>query len=210
MWKAKKIKTKCGLFAERGRRQRALCQVLLANTLDNFGKNFPRSGVPSFVERSCTGRSAKNFFKKIKNRHCGRPLRGALGTGFKKQKNRLCRRPLPGALGIGFSKKNKPPSLPRPLANKISKTVNLTPPVNGFFWPTAHRGLSAQPVPRAWCLGAGQRIVVEKKFPVGPLLSATLGKGVAECLMPFAESFMPSAKAGFLVVNGPFDKVLLQ
>jgi hypothetical protein len=42
--------------------------------------------------------------------------------------------------------------------------------------------------------------VAEKKFPVGPLPSATLGKGVAECLMPFAESFRPLAKPGFPVV----------
>jgi predicted membrane protein len=27
-----------------------------------FGKNFPSLCVPSFAERSCTGRSAKNFF----------------------------------------------------------------------------------------------------------------------------------------------------
>jgi hypothetical protein len=79
MWKAKK----CGLFAERGRWQRVLCRALLANTLDNSGKNFPSSGVPSFAERSCTGRSAKKvFFKKIKIRLCRRPLPGALGTGF--------------------------------------------------------------------------------------------------------------------------------
>jgi hypothetical protein len=43
--------------------------------------------------------------------------------------------------------------------------------------------------------------VAEKKYPVGPLPSATLGKGVAECLMPFAESFRPSAKPGFPVVE---------
>jgi hypothetical protein len=38
--------------------------VLLANTLGNSGNNFPSSGVPSFAKRSCTGRLAKNFFKK--------------------------------------------------------------------------------------------------------------------------------------------------
>jgi hypothetical protein len=49
-------------------------------------KNFPSSGVPSVAERSCTGRSAKNFFKKIKNSLCGRPLPGTLGTGFSQKK----------------------------------------------------------------------------------------------------------------------------
>jgi hypothetical protein len=36
-------------------------------TLSNSRKNFPSSGVPSFAELSCTGRSAKNvFLKKLK------------------------------------------------------------------------------------------------------------------------------------------------
>jgi hypothetical protein len=43
--------------------------------------------------------------------------------------------------------------------------------------------------------------VAEKKFPVGPLPSATLGKGVTECLRPFAESFRLSAKPEFPVVK---------
>jgi hypothetical protein len=43
--------------------------------------------------------------------------------------------------------------------------------------------------------------VAEKKFPVGPLLSATLGKGFAEGLVAFAESFRLSAKPGFPVVT---------
>jgi hypothetical protein len=42
--------------------------------------------------------------------------------------------------------------------------------------------------------------VAEKKFPVGPLPRATLGKDIAECLMSFAESFRPSVKPGFPVV----------
>jgi hypothetical protein len=84
MWKAKK--TKCGLFAERSRPQRGLCQGLLAITLGNSGKNLPSSGVPSFAERSCTGLSANNFLKKILNRLCKRPLPWALGTSFLKKK----------------------------------------------------------------------------------------------------------------------------
>jgi hypothetical protein len=43
--------------------------------------------------------------------------------------------------------------------------------------------------------------VAKKKFPVGHVARATLGKGFAECLMPFAESLRPSAKPGFPVVN---------
>jgi hypothetical protein len=38
----------------------------MAITLGNSGKNFPSSGVPSFAERNCTGRSAKIFLKKLK------------------------------------------------------------------------------------------------------------------------------------------------
>jgi hypothetical protein len=61
--------------------------VLLAITLGNSGKNFPSSGVASFAERSCTGRSAKKFvLKKIKNRFCLRPLPGTLGIGFFQKK----------------------------------------------------------------------------------------------------------------------------
>jgi hypothetical protein len=63
---SKKNKTKCGLFAERGRRQRLLCRDPLATTLGNFGKNFPSSGIPSVAERSCTGRSIKKVFLKNK------------------------------------------------------------------------------------------------------------------------------------------------
>jgi hypothetical protein len=66
MWKAKKIKPKCGLFAERGRRQRGLSRGLLAITLGNSGKDLPSSGVPGFAERSCTGPSAKKFLQKNK------------------------------------------------------------------------------------------------------------------------------------------------
>jgi hypothetical protein len=62
MWKAKKNKTKCGLFAERGSRQRSLCQGHLAITLGNYGKNLHSLDVPNFAERSCTGLSAKIFF----------------------------------------------------------------------------------------------------------------------------------------------------
>jgi hypothetical protein len=61
---SKKNKTKCGLFAERGCRQRGLCRGHLAITLGNSGKNLHSSGVPSFDERSCTGPSVKKFFKK--------------------------------------------------------------------------------------------------------------------------------------------------
>jgi hypothetical protein len=42
--------------------------------------------------------------------------------------------------------------------------------------------------------------VAEKKFPVGPVPSATLGKDVADGLLAFAESLRLSAKPGFPVV----------
>jgi hypothetical protein len=60
--------------------------VLWAITLGNSGKDFPSSGVCSFAERSCTGRSAKNFLNKIKKFLCRRPLPSTLGTGFSQQK----------------------------------------------------------------------------------------------------------------------------
>jgi hypothetical protein len=44
--------------------------------------------------------------------------------------------------------------------------------------------------------------VAEKKFPVGPVPSATLGKGFVDGLLAFAESFGLSAKHGFPVVTG--------
>jgi hypothetical protein len=83
---SKKNKTKCGLFAERGRRQRGLCRGLLAVTLGNSGKKFLSSGVPSFAERSCQKRLAKNFFLKNKKRLCQMPLPRTLGTGFFQKK----------------------------------------------------------------------------------------------------------------------------
>jgi hypothetical protein len=123
----------------------------------------------------------KEFFKKIKNRLCRRPLTGALGTGFfqknpfadglcqwlsaqvflKKNKTPLCRRPLPVALGTDFfQKKIKPPLCRRPGPEAIGKEGFKKPStylvVNGCcFWPTAHCGLLAQAVPRAssWVLG---------------------------------------------------------
>jgi hypothetical protein len=46
--------------------------------------------------------------------------------------------------------------------------------------------------------------MAKKKFSVGSLPSVTLGKGFAECLMPFAESLRPSAKPGFPAVRELF------
>jgi hypothetical protein len=162
------------------------------------------------------GPSAKKFFKKLKYRLCRRPLHRTLGTSFfnKIEKTSLPTASAPdrrhriffqknrktifadgfcsGLLAQNFQKKIKFPSLPRALSRgrrqrNFQKPLSK-PPVNGyFFWSMAHCGLSAQPVPRAWCWGARQRNVVEKKFPVSPLPSTTLGKGVAKCLRPFAE-----------------------
>jgi hypothetical protein len=116
-------KTKCDLFAERGRRHMSLCQEPHAITLGNSGKNFPRPGVPRFAECSCTGRSTKKFL-------CREPhaIRSAtLGKNFprsgvprfaecsctgrsaknflKKIKNRLCRRPCQARSAQDFLKK---------------------------------------------------------------------------------------------------------
>jgi hypothetical protein len=52
----------------------------MATTLGNSEKNFPSLSFPSFAERNFTGRSAKNFFKKIKNFLCRQPLTGQLDT----------------------------------------------------------------------------------------------------------------------------------
>jgi hypothetical protein len=43
--------------------------------------------------------------------------------------------------------------------------------------------------------------MVEKKFSVGPVPSATVGKAYADGLLAFAESFRLSAKPGFPVVT---------
>jgi hypothetical protein len=124
MWKAKKIKPKCGIFGERGRRQRGLSRGLLAITLGNSGKNLPSSGVPGFAECSCTGRSAKKFFQK--NKKPSLPTAFAPGSRhmifFKKIEKHLCRRPLPGALGTGFFNKIKTPLFcRRPILEAVGK-----------------------------------------------------------------------------------------
>jgi hypothetical protein len=103
----------------------------LAITLGNSGKNLPSSGGPSFAERSCTGLSAKNFFKKNK--------KPSLPTAFDRSaRHRVFQKknPLPTAFASGsrhmfFSKKNKkPPLCRRPGLNAVGKegfkkTVNL-------------------------------------------------------------------------------------
>jgi hypothetical protein len=53
LWKTKKIKHKSDRIAERGRRQRGLCESPWPLPLATLGTNFPSSGVPSFAERSC-------------------------------------------------------------------------------------------------------------------------------------------------------------
>jgi hypothetical protein len=163
MWKAKINKTKCGLFAERGRRQR-------------------------------------NFFKKIKNRLCRRPLPGTLGIGFSQKKQ-----PLPTAFARGsrhrfFQKK-------RLSAKTISKTVNLTRRYGYLFLPTAHCGLSAQPLPRASSSGARQRAVTEKKFSVSPAPSATVGKAFAKRIRLLEKPRFPVVESSngcqMVIDNGP-------
>jgi hypothetical protein len=44
--------------------------------------------------------------------------------------------------------------------------------------------------------------VAEKKFPMSPVPSATVGKAFVDDLIAFAESFRLSAKPGFPVVQG--------
>jgi hypothetical protein len=132
MWKEKN-KTKCGLFAERGCRQRRLCRVPHAIALGSSGKNFPSSRVPNFTEHSCTGRSAKNFFKNLKTVFADGLCQVRSAQDFQKKKeNNLCRQPMIGVSAQDFSKKkNKTPLFAdspcsRPSAKTISKTVNLT------------------------------------------------------------------------------------
>jgi hypothetical protein len=101
----KKNKTKCGLFAERGRRQRGLCRGHLEITLGNSVKNLHSSGVPSFAERSCTGPSAKKFF--LENKKPSLPTafdRGSRHSFFKIEKQPLPTA-LPGALSTKKFKK---------------------------------------------------------------------------------------------------------
>jgi hypothetical protein len=65
--------------------------------------------------------------------------------------------------------------------------------------------------PNFWYVtsGAWQRAVVEKKFSVRPVLSATVGKAFVDGLLAFAESFRLSAKPGFPVVVYGFPVVVL-
>jgi hypothetical protein len=53
-------------------------------------ENFPGSGVPSFAERSCTGRSAKNFFKKLKTVFADGLARYARHMIFSKNRKTTC------------------------------------------------------------------------------------------------------------------------
>jgi hypothetical protein len=90
-------------------------------------KNFPSSGVHSFAERSCTGRSTKIFFKKkLKTVFADSLCQVRSAQNFLKK---IEKEPLPtallGALGTGFFKKNKTPLFADGLET-ISKTVNLT------------------------------------------------------------------------------------
>jgi hypothetical protein len=108
--KNKKNKTKCGLFGERGRRQRVLCRALLANTLGNSGKTFPSSGVPSFAERSCTGRSTKKVF--LKNKKPSLPTTFARGARHRFFSKKIEKQPLSTTFARGarhsfFQKKNR-------------------------------------------------------------------------------------------------------
>jgi hypothetical protein len=177
---------------------------VFATTLGNSWKNFPSSGVPSFAEHSCTWRLAKKVFLKNKKQSLRRPLPRALGTGFvyKNRKTVFADGLFQERSAQNFLKKYETPLVAngpaaRPSAKKISKTVNLTP-VNGyFFWPTAHCGLSAQPLPRAWSSGARQKVVAEKKFSMGPVPSATVGKACADGLLAFSESFSLSQSLDF-------------
>jgi hypothetical protein len=61
-----KNKTKCGLFAERGRRQSGHCRGLLAITLGNSGKIFPARVFPVLPSIVAMGSRQRIFFKKIK------------------------------------------------------------------------------------------------------------------------------------------------
>jgi hypothetical protein len=59
-----KNKTKCGLFAERGRRQSGHCRGLLAITLGNSGKIFPARVFPVLPSIVAMGSRQRIFFKK--------------------------------------------------------------------------------------------------------------------------------------------------
>jgi hypothetical protein len=102
--------------------------VLLAITLGNSGKNFRSSGVPSFAERSCTRRSANNFFKKkLKTVFADSLCQVRSAQDFLKK---IEKQPLPTAYARGsrhrFFQKNKTPSL--------FKNRQLNPPLTTNFF----------------------------------------------------------------------------
>jgi hypothetical protein len=92
-------------------------------------------------------------------------------------------------------------------AKTISKTVNLTRRYGYLFLPTAHCGLSAQPLPRASSSGARQRAVTEKKFSVSPAPSATVGKAFAKRIRLLAKPRFPVVESSngcqMVIDNGP-------
>jgi hypothetical protein len=118
----------------------------------------------------------KFFSKKKEKQPLPTALPWALDTkkNLKNKNTPLCRQPGLEAVGKeGF------------------KNRQLNPPVNGYFF--GRRSLEVE------CSTKNRS---REKFPVGPVPRDTLRKGFAECLMPFAESFRPSAKPGFPVVMG--------
>jgi hypothetical protein len=118
--------------------------------------------LPSVVAR---GAWQRNFYKKIKNRHCRRPLPRALGTRFFFQKNRKTSLPTAFARGarhrVSFQKKIKNPLFAdgpasRPSAKKVSKNRQPNPPLTATFFgrqPTVGSRHSLCREPRAQVLG---------------------------------------------------------
>jgi hypothetical protein len=100
-------------------------------------KNFPSSGVLSFAKRSCTGCSAKNFFKK-NNKKPSLPTAFARGSQHRIFFKKIEKQHLPGALGTGFFfKKIEKPSLPTAFARGARHKLFFLKKIKTPSLPTA-------------------------------------------------------------------------
>jgi hypothetical protein len=82
----------------------------------------------------------------------------------------------------------------RPLAKRVSKTVNLRPPLKATFLAGSPQFALDKGFAESLEFGCSAKTRGREKIPGSPLPRATLGKGFAKDAEAFAESFRRSAK----------------
>jgi hypothetical protein len=154
--------------------------------------------LPSVVARSARQRK---FFLKNKNIFADAEQATTLGKGFFSKMEIIFADGRTQALGTYFLRKIKnPPLCRRPGHEAVGKEDfenRQLPALTAIFLADGPQRLCREPRARV----LGKESWLREKFPVGPLLSASLGKGFAKGLVAFAESFRLSANPGFPVVT---------